>query len=208
MVGEQTGGTHNNYRTCASPKLLLNATAAAAGGCPSYLDIATYPLLWTLVRGTAPIAIATSIWAYRPTQEAKILGLQFLSDTGADNETATYDIGLFSRPPDYSTTLAFAAGKIHRGVFTLGTLTKASMTVEPFTGVSLGGTKTLRHYDTVSWTHRETGDLQVYDKGFDANNRSGILYVDMTLFDTIVICLQAIPGTSSRELVGVLEEGA
>lgn len=212
MINESTGGAHNNFRTCSSPKLMLNATTVAAGGCPNLLDSATYPLLWTLARGTAPIAIATGIWAFRPHQETKIVGLQFLSDTGADNDAlTTYDIGLFNRPPDYtpeSGTTKYMLGKIHRCVLTLGTLTNASMAVEPFTGTSLGGSKTLRHFDTLSWTHRETGDLQVYDKGFDTNNRSGMIYVDMTGFDTLVLALQARAAASVRDLVGLIEEGA
>lgn len=203
MQGELTGGAHVNNRMCAAWKLLLNAIAAAAGGAPHILDPATYAAAATAKRGDAPQQLATGIWFYRPTQDVKILALTFLSDTGADNGTAVYDIHLFPRIP---TSADRAIGKRHRVTLTLGSLTNLTQLKEPFTGVDLGGSKTLRHYDTAVWSYRDTGDLQVYDKGFDALNNTGTIYIDMTGFDSVVICLQTMPGSSVRELVGMAEE--
>ena len=203
MTNEPTGGAHNNHRMCAAAKLLLNATAVFAGGAPHILDPATYAVVATTARQAIPQELTTGLWYYRPGQDVKILALTFLSDTGDDAETAVYDIYLYPRIQD-STQRAIA--KRHRVTLTLGTLTNATQTLEPFTGSSLGGSKTLRHYDTAAWAHRDTGDLQVYDKGFDTTNGTGTIYVDMTAFDAIVIALQTKPDTSVRELVGVMEE--
>jgi len=206
-VNERIGGAHVNYRMCGNAKLMLNATAAAAGGAPHLLDPATYTVLDSdvLQRGAAPRELAAGIWIYRPSQEAKILALTFLSDTGSDGQTAVYDIYLYTRCPDGSGTRKMLA-KRHRVTLTLGTLTNASQTTEPFTGSALGGSNTLRHFDTAAWTYRDTGDLQVYDKGFDAANGTGTIYVDMTGFDTIVVALQTKPAASVRDLVGLSEE--
>ena len=202
---ERTGGAHLNHRRCGVARLMFNATAAAAGGAPHLLDTTTYELLGTIKRDQAPQQLASGIWIYRPSQETKVLALTFLSDTGANNETAVYDINLYSQCPDGSST-RYILGKRHRVTLTLGTTTNGPITVEPFTGSELGGSKTLRHYDTAVWTYRDTGDLQVYDKGFDAANGTGTIYVDMTGFDTIVVALQTKPATSVRELVGLAEE--
>lgn len=205
MLNEPTGGAHVNNRMCASAKLMLNATAAVAGGAPHLLDSGTYTGLASIARGTAPQQLASGIWIYRPAQDVKILCLTPLSDSGTNDQTAVFDINLYSRIPDGSGTV-YAVGQRHRCTLTLGTTTNGSMTVEPFTGSSLGGTKTLRHYDTCVWSYRDTGDLQVYDKGFDVANGSGRIFVDMSCWDTIVVALQTKPAASARDLVGLNEE--
>lgn len=207
MENEKIGGAHNYNRMCGNHKLLLNATAVfGSAAIPQLLSSATYAALATTERGAAPQQLATGLWWYRPTQDVKLLALTFLSDTGANNANAVYEIGLY---PRLTPTMSAILGKRHKVTLTLGTLTNASQTVEPFTGTSLGGTKTLRHYDTAVWAYRDTGDAQVYDKGFDAADGTGTIYIDMTAFDSVGIALlSAMPTSSVRELVGLSEECA
>lgn len=207
-AGDYTGGAMKNWRNCAPMKLMLNSTAATVGGLPQLLNTTTYPALATIARGTAPQLLGDGIWVYRPPQEVKVLGLSFLSDTASDGDTVTYDIGLYPMLQMVSAASynLYQFGKRHRAVLTNGTLTNASVRYEPFTGYDLGSAKTIRHFDTASWTYRDTGDLQVYDKGFDAANGTGTIYVDMTGFDLIAMVLQAKSGSSARELVGIVEE--
>lgn len=200
---ETTGGASNNFRNCAPYKLLSNVVAATAGGLPQVLSVATYPALATLLaRGAAPVLLGAGIWAYRPTQGSKILQLSFFSVAGVAAQTATYDIGLYPKLADGGLSVF---GKRHRAVLTVGALAIAAQVTDPFNGGTVFASQALQQYDTVSWTYRDTGDLQVYDKGFAAGG-SGSIFVDMSFFDMIAITLQAKPASSTQEFVGMLEE--
>lgn len=203
-TSDKIGGAHVNYRMCDNHKLLMNAAAVfAAGAVPRLLDPATYTTVPTTVRGAAPQELATGLWWYRPTQDVKILSLTFLSNTGANNTDGVFEIGLY---PRYKPDNTYLFGKRHKVTLTLGTLTDASMSVEPFTNVTVGANKTLRHYDTAVWAYRDCGDLQVFDKGYDTANGTGTIYVDMTGFDSIAIALITLPTSSIQEVVGMTEE--
>lgn len=203
MLNEQVGGAHLNNRRCDSYKLLFNDTAIFAGSnVPHILSAVTYPVVGTTQRGAAPQQLATGLWWYRPSQDIKVLALTFLSNTGANDAAGIWEIGLYPRINPTQAVL----GKRHKATLTLGTLTHTSQSVEPFTGSSVGSNKTLRHADTIAWAYRDTGDLQVYDKGYDAANGTGTIYVDMTAWDSIAIALLQLPTSSIQEVVGIAEE--
>jgi hypothetical protein len=210
MLSNEAIGSQGKEDRWSSPyQLLLNATAATAGGLPRLLDslAGANAGLASIARAAPPAQLgATGFFLYRPGPLVKMLQLTYLSDTGGNNETAVFDIFLYSALK-FSGGSQFMVGKKHRCTLTLCALTETNQTVEPFTGTSLGGSKTLRYADTCAWNPRDTGDLQVFDKGFSADDLgAGTIYVDMTGHDMIGILLQTKPASSVRDMVGILEE--
>ncbi len=210
----------HRLRACDSPKLLAWPTASGSA-LPMILDEATYPLLATLQPNAAPIlALAGSgIYVYRPGADEKMLGLEFCSVGGADNETQAWELGMYAMPYVKSAGTSQSANtytgwkRIGTANFTmtLGTLTLASQLTDPFINSQSFSSSTIRWADTYAETDNDfnnstAGFYRFFSMGYGASNKSGLVVADLSFATLIAIRLVTKASSSTQELIGLHTE--
>lgn len=213
-IDQTTPGTTNGVVVNASNraqsawKLFAYADTLVAGGLPHVIDGTTYTNLATIdaaaVDTPTETAGSTDIWLIKLDPKWTTARIRVFAQDGAgsaDNDTGTIDIGLY--PTLVSDSVLYGLQSFGaRAVLTFGTLSLSSQSKEPFTRTALSGSVTIREADTVSITRNDNGI--VWTRGYQADNVSGELVVDLDGAKYLAVTFQARSSTDvDRLIIGV-----
>lgn len=209
------------FRAVDCPKLFAWPTGNGGTALPEILSESTYTGLATLKSNADPIqggAASNEIYFYRPGADEKMIALEFMSVAGGNNETVAWELGLYAFPKVLTTNAggyATATGWKMFGrvtfTMTLGQLTIASQTTDPYVNLQTFASSALRYADTYTETltdfnNTTAGFYQVFPLGYGANDKSGHLIVDQSFSSLMAIRLVAKATSSTQELVGLYTE--
>lgn len=205
----------NQFRAIDAPKLFAWPTGNASA-LPEVLDEATYTALAALDVNTMPGLLtgttANGAFMYRPGADEKIVGMEFCSVGGANNETQVWEFGAYGFP--YGSTSA-AGVTTYRPwkllgtanfTITLGTRTLATQVADPWSGALAFSSATLRWGDTYTEATNDFGSPQLYTTGYGALDKSGRVLFDLAFVSLIAIRLTTKSATGTQELVGLWTE--
>lgn len=206
------------HRAIDAPKCIAWPTEVGSTALPMILSESTYAELATLKCGEATRMGTSSnyLFAYRALPDEKMVGLEFCSAVGANDNTQVWELGLYAAPAYTSRTTPTQTGWKRLGTanftMTLGTTTLASQTKDPYDNTQTISSATLRWADTYAETDNDfnnttAGFYRMFPMGFGAVNKSGLVILDLSMASLIVMRLTTKPAQpSTSDFVGLFSE--